>query len=153
MWSVYCSVFFLTYTILQNLRFFRFSRSISFNEEFYITLQHIIALTKMRCCELFFKTVARRPILVAVCMAIFALFLSMVGMSKFEIATEVKTGRDEYSPEGSKFTQRNDAVTLARKELERPLSVQDQQSITSEDRADYVVDCAYYSHVIICVRG
>ena len=98
------------------------------------------ARTKMRCCDLFFKVVAKRSILVAVCTAIFALFLSMVGMSKFEIATEVKTGRDEYSPEGSKFTQRNDAVTLSRKELERPLPVQDQQSITSDEfRTNFLI--------------
>ena len=93
--GVECILFgiFLNVYDFAEFAFFRFSRSISFNEEFYITLQHIIAQTKMRCCELFFKAVARRPILVAVCMAIFALFLSMVGMSKFDLSTEVKTGR------------------------------------------------------------
>ncbi len=95
---------------------------------------------KEKCCSMFSRLIAKRPILFASLTMGLALMLSMIGMSKFSISTEVRSGRDEYSPQDSRYTQRNDAVTLGRKEMKRALPIQDQQSITGDQfRTNFLI--------------
>eukprot|EP00940_MAST-03C_sp_MAST-3C-sp2_P003360 g3360.t1 len=86
-----------------------------------------------RCIHVFSGCVARRPIVTACVVLSLSLLLCMKGMSNFEIDTDVRNGRDEYSPEDSIITHRNDAVSLGRDALKQPLPLQSTQTFTSDE--------------------